>query len=384
MPRHQIMMVLVLGVAQSIVWASTYYLPAVLGQMIARDCSVSPVVFFAIVTGALIISAMMGPRVGAAVDNLGGRTVLSVSTIPTAIGLAILAIASDFYTLAAAWLLLGIGMGLGLYEAAAATLASMCGVNARQAIGYYTLMAAGSSSLGWLLTSWGTGIFGWRATCLVWAAVHIVVVAPLYLMLPSKPRVAPELKSTEVPSAVDRSGQVRQLALCFCASGIVITGVAAHLPRLLEVFGVSPSDAINAAALLGPAVILMRLLDVTIFRNTYPIRLASVASLLHPIGALALFAGMPTMIFPVLHGIAAGTLATARATVPLALFGTEGFGRRYGRLSRMIRLVSATGPLLFSVIIERFGPLALALSAALCVVASIAFLIAELQNNRGR
>ena len=157
--------VLALGTAQTIAWASSYYLPAILAAPIARDLDLAPTYVFGALSGALIISGLLGPRVGHAIDRFGGRSLLAISNFVFAAGLLMLSAAHNVAVLVAAWVLLGIGMGLGLYEAAFATLARIYGTGARRSITGITLIAGFASTIGWPLSTWLYDEFGWRATC---------------------------------------------------------------------------------------------------------------------------------------------------------------------------------------------------------------------------
>src|SRR6185312_2827344 len=120
-----------------------------------------------------------GPRVGRQIDRLGGRPVLSLSNLMLAAGLALLGLTHSIYVLVAAWLLLGIGMGYGLYDAAFGALGRIYGEAARGPITGITLMAGFASTVGWPLTALGLAHIGWRDTCLTWAAAHIVIGLPI-------------------------------------------------------------------------------------------------------------------------------------------------------------------------------------------------------------
>jgi len=65
-----------LGTAQTLAWASTYYLPAILAAPMARDLGVSIPTVFAAFSVALVISALVGPKAGSLIDRWGGRPVL--------------------------------------------------------------------------------------------------------------------------------------------------------------------------------------------------------------------------------------------------------------------------------------------------------------------
>ena len=121
---------------------------------------------------------MLFRSVGRTVDAIGGREVLAASNVILAAGLAVLASAHSPAILWLAWLVLGLGMGIGLYDTAFAALGRIYGVQARSAITGITLLAGFASTIGWPLTAWGASELGWRQTCLAWAVAHIVVGLP--------------------------------------------------------------------------------------------------------------------------------------------------------------------------------------------------------------
>src|SRR5687768_2752168 len=126
--------ILLLGTGQTLAWASSFYLPAILGDRIANDLGMPTTWFFAAFSAALLVSAVVGPRAGRTVDEIGGRGVLAISSVIFAVGLALLAFARSDVTLYLAWLILGLGMGIGLYDTAFAALGRIYGMEARSAI----------------------------------------------------------------------------------------------------------------------------------------------------------------------------------------------------------------------------------------------------------
>src|SRR3569833_2001321 len=96
-----------LGTAQTLAWASSYYLPAILADPIARDLGVSSNWIFAAFSASLVISALLGPRVGRQIDQFGGRQVLSVANLTLAAGLALLGLSYSIPLMVVAWLVLG-------------------------------------------------------------------------------------------------------------------------------------------------------------------------------------------------------------------------------------------------------------------------------------
>jgi MFS family permease len=130
-----------LGTTQNLAWGSSYYLPAILGDPIADRLGLSRTMVFGVFSGSLLLSAFLGPAVGRAIDNRGGRGVLVLSNVVLAAGLVVLALAQGVIGLAAAWAVLGVGMALGLYDSAFATLAGLYGRAARGPITGITLIA---------------------------------------------------------------------------------------------------------------------------------------------------------------------------------------------------------------------------------------------------
>ncbi len=112
MSGRQLPIILALGTTQTLAWASSYYLPAILADPIARDLGVSSNWIFAAFSASLVISALLGPRVGRQIDLVGGRSVLSASNLTLAAGLALLGATYSIPVLVIAWLLLGVGMGI--------------------------------------------------------------------------------------------------------------------------------------------------------------------------------------------------------------------------------------------------------------------------------
>lgn len=178
---------------------------------------------------------------------------LSISNVTLAIGLALLGSAHSIAALVAAWSMLGIGMGLGLYDAAFGALGRLYGDKARRAITGITLLAGFASTVGWPLSAWGLETIGWRNTCLVWAAAHILLCLPLNLIfLPQVDRAkAAAVAAVKPHIPIDRT--MFLLAVAFAAAWAVTGAMAAHLPRILESLGATSVQAVAAGAFIGPA-----------------------------------------------------------------------------------------------------------------------------------
>jgi MFS family permease len=379
--------VLKLGVAQTLAWASSYYLPAILATPIARDLGLGVPTVFAAFSCALVVSAILGPHAGQAIDRWGGRPVLCVSNLVFALGLLGLALVSGPVGLFAAWLLLGVGMGLGLYEAGFATLVRLYGSDSRGVITGITLIAGFASTVGWPLSSLGESLWGWRNTCLAWAALHLLIGLPLNWTLPkaTKLPIIPEPQATSTapaqtavladpPPARTKAESIRisvLLSIVFAVTWFTSTAMASHLPDLLMASGASLAAAVGVGALIGPAQVAGRVLEFGLLRHVHPLLSARLASLMHPLGAITLAVlGPPAAAaFAMLHGAGNGILTIAKGTLPLALFGPQGYGQRQGWLMVPARIAQAMAPWLFGVMLTLWGSGALWITAGLGAVA---------------
>ena len=302
---------------------------------------------------------------------------LTLSNLVLGAGLVLLGIAQGFVTLAVAWAALGVGMAMGLYDPAFATLTGLYGRAARGPITGITLIAGFASTVGWPLSAFLNAQFGWRSACLVWAAMHIVIGLPLNRLL--IPRAPPPARASEMPAETSPAprGAMVILSFVFAATWFVTGAMAAHLPRLLEIAGTTTTAAIAAAALVGPAQVAARLVEFGALRMVHPLVSARLAALLHPVAALMLGLFGPGAItaFAVLHGAGNGLLTIAKGTVPLAIFGPAGYGLRSGILGAPARATQAASPLLFGLLMDQMGMSVIAVSAGLSLSAFGALLL---------
>lgn len=375
---RQLPLILALGTTQTLAWASSYYLPAILADPIGRDLGVSSNWIFAAFSASLVIAALLGPRVGRQIDLFGGRQVLSASNLTLAAGLALLGLSYSIPVMLVAWLLLGVGMALGLYDAAFGALGRIYGDAARRSITGITLIAGFASTVGWPLTALGLEHIGWRNTCFAWAAAHIVIGLPInFLMLPlvkgAKATAAATVAKPHIP--IDRTMVL--LAFAFAAAWTVTGAMAAHLPRILEAAGATTLQAVSAGALIGPSQVVARIVEASFLSRYHPLLSTRLACLTHPIGAAVvfMFGGAAASAFAIFHGTGNGILTIARGTLPLAIFGPQNYGYRLGIIGAPARMAQAAAPLAFGLLIDVMGSRVLIVSSALSLAALLALFL---------
>jgi predicted MFS family arabinose efflux permease len=376
--RSRLRVVTTLGTAQTLAWASSYYLPAILADPIAKDLGISSNWFFAAFSASLVISGLLGPRVGRQIDLVGGRQVLCASNVLFAVGLTVLGMSSSPLMMSVSWLVLGIGMGLGLYDAAFGALGRIYGSDARGAITGITLIAGFASTVGWPLSSLGLEAFGWRETCFAWAAAHIAIGLPLNLMLPRTERAAAVDGSPTKPYVpIDRT--MVMLSFAFAAAWTVTSAMAGHLPRIVEAFGATPAQAVFAGMMIGPAQVAARVAEASVLGRYHPLVSTRLACLTHPIGTIVIgiFGGGAAAAFAPLHGAGNGILTIARGTLPLSIFGPENYAYRLGLIGAPSRIAQAVAPVAFGLLLEPLGRGVLVVSAGLSLAALVALFMVQ-------
>lgn len=356
----------VLGVTQILAWGSTYYLLAVLAQPIAGDTGWSLAWVVGGLSLGLLVAGLVSPRVGDGIQRHGGRPVLAASALLLAIGLAGLAAAPSLPVYIAAWLVLGAGMGAGLYDAAFATLGRLYQVRARTAIATLTLFGGFASTLCWPLSALLVSELGWRGTCLVYAAIHLGILLPLYLFaLPAEPKqlpaprpALPDRRRPRNPSPLPPGATAvfLLLAAAITLAAMISTVVSVHLLSLLQARDIALAAAVALGALVGPAQVGARAVEMLISRFHHPIWTKLASALFVAVGIGALWAGLPVVSAAlVFYGAGIGIESIARGTLPLALFGGERYAAIMGRIAMPSLIAQAAAPSLGALLMDRLG-----------------------------
>jgi hypothetical protein len=354
--------------------------PAILARPIASDLGVEPTFVYGALSAALVISGLLGPQVGHVIDRLGGRGVLCLSNVVLAVGLLLLAASQGRISLIAAWLVLGVGMGMGLYDAAFAALTRLYGTDARRSITGITLIAGFASTIGWPVSAFLEAHYGWRVACIVWAAVNLVLALPLNFSLPRVDRTLspPAASATAMPSGGrSETWAMIVIAYVFAATGFVSSGLSAMLPAILVQFGATSTAAVFAATLVGPAQVAARIVEAWWLSRYHPLASTQLATVMHPLGVVALALGGPLLapVFALAYGAGNGILTIARGTLPLAVFGPTGFGRRTGLLALPARATGAVAPLVIGLLLQYGGGAALVASSTANLSALLALVL---------
>lgn len=374
--------VLTLGVTQIVGFGTLYYAFSVVVPAMTVDLGISSTFAYAGFSAALLAGGFFAPVAGRLIDRLGARVVMAWGSVLAALSLVALSQVPGGAGLVAALLFAEMIAPLVLYDAAFAALAQAVGPQgARKAITQMTLLGGFASTVFWPVTLWLTEAWGWREAYLVYAALHLLVCLPLHLTLPrhapdrhdgpsEPPRFAP------LPREQHRRAMIF-LAISFTIAGAVFSAMTAQWVPVLMALGLGSGAAVAAGALMGPAQVGVRVLEMSFGGRYHPI-VTGIISLCLLVVAMALLALAPVglwsaMAFAVLFGLSQGLTSIVRGTVPLALFGPLGFASRLGVLAGLRMTFGALAPFALAAALAlvdaRLALLAAGIMAMLALVA---------------
>jgi MFS family permease len=347
---------IVLGINQTITWGTSFFLPAVIAKPVAVTLGASSVQVLGAFTWALLVTGVCSPRVGRWIDRHGGRGTIALSVAIVAAGQVLLAISPNLMCWYAAWTVMGVGMALGLYDPAFATVGVLLGKDAGPVITGITLFAGFASSIFWSLGTALIGSLGWRDLLLLYAALMIAVNLPMVLLLvPHKSPHEHVAAASALGHAQPRAGKlaIACLAGFFTLRWFITSGIAVNILLLLQGIGLTLGQAVFVAALIGPGQVVGRAIEWSIASRTGLLLRARVGALLFPLGAALLPIGgaIVPFVFAVLYGMSNGMLTINRGTLPLALFGPRGYATLLGWLAVPVLLAQATAPTLIAPVV---------------------------------
>lgn len=348
----RLVVITTLGLLQILAWGSSFYLLGVLAPAIAKDTGWPLAGVVGGLSIAFLIAGLVSPRVGRAIQKHGGRPVLAISSVVLAAGLALLAAAPAFPVYVAAWLVIGLGMGAGLYDPAFATLGRHYGPGARTMITAVTLFGGFASTVCWPLSAALLDHVGWRNTCWAYVALHVFIGLPAYLLL--LPRAPPETVAATGPSngvAIAELPRERHLGALVLLGGSLTIGaamlslVSMHLLTLLQERGYDMAAAVALGAIVGPSQVAARVGELAVGRRYHPVWTMLAGAVLVALGMLLLLLGWKiTALALIAYGAGNGISSIVRGTVPLVLFGPSRYAVLMGRLGLPILLAMAVAP----------------------------------------
>ncbi len=377
-----------LGATQIIGYGTLYYCLSILVPDIARDLAVSEQWVFGAFSAALLIGAFAAPLSGNVADKWGAGRVMAIGSIGSALTLVLTAISPGSVSFAVALTLMQVVSAGVLYSTAFTAIVQAGGRRGQTSIVHLTLIAGFASSLFWPLTTWLHASMSWREVLLLYAAMHVVVCLPVHAALARLTSGAVTAARTHgSPNETVRPPRNGTLIfvlmlLGFAVEGYALSAMLVHMVPLTQALGLGTAGLL-IASLFGPAQVASRLINLLFGGGLSQAWLAVIATVLMPIGIVVLLATTPwfpgAVIFAICMGLGSGLTSIVGGTLPLELFGRNGYGARLGWCTSAKQITSAVAPVAMSVSMAGLGvPTSLWVVTAAGLAGAVAFVMIAL------
>jgi predicted MFS family arabinose efflux permease len=262
------------------------------------------------------------------------------------------------------WGIVALGSPLSLYNASFTSLARMSGQNARRAIVLLTLIGGLASSIVWPVTAMLLTMLDWRSLVLAFGLVNILLCAPIHALLLDgrERRIDGAQLTAPVPAGLAPAAQstafLLMTVMLACVS-LVGNGWSMIAFPVLEGLGFAFSEAVLVASLVGLFQVLGRLGEMATAERHTALRTAQVSNMLFALSfvLLALSKGVLAggILFAAAYGVANGLNTIVKGTLTLALFGSQGYGERLGKVTLLPSVAATVAPVLGGIIVDRGG-----------------------------
>jgi MFS family permease len=357
-----------LGWAQVVSWGTLYYGFPLFVLPMQREFGWSLTLINGALSAGLLISGLCTYGVGTWIDRHGGRGLMTLGSLGTAVLLVVWSQLHSVVMFYAVWLLLGLCLSAILYEPAFMVLGRHFGSDARRAITTMTLIAGFASTLGIPLIETLLAHLPWRTVLLLLAALHIVICAPIHwLFVP--PRAAMTSHSAQPESdADDGRSLMRQrlrdpvlwgMVLWFTAYSVTAAGLVFQLVPSQKALGVASNTLLMAVALIGPAQVAGRVVMMWLGERADLRVLGALTTSLVPLAILILILGPPTLLslalFACVFGMANGITTILRGIAPGEWLGRQHLARTMGLIGAPMLVMTALAPLLTAAVWSTSG-----------------------------
>jgi len=370
-----------LGLTQIIGYGTLYYSFSILAPAMAADFHLSQEWVFAALSAALFAGSLFAPLAGRWADRYGAGRVMTFGSAAAAAALTLCALAPERVSFVVALLAMELASCLVFYSFAFVALVQLGGPNPQRSIVHLTLIAGFASTLFWPITSTLHASLTWREVYFVFAALNLLICLPVHAWLMHVTRergesgnpvgAPPAPVEAGLPLTPSARKAVFLLMLAgFALEGFVLSAVLIHMVPLTAALGLGTAG-LAVATLFGPAQVASRLVNMLFGGRLPQTHLAVIAAGFLTLGLAVLVATTPWlpggMLFVVLFGLGSGLTSIVSGTLPLELFGREGYGARLGWVSAARQFTSAFAPFALAFMMAR-----LPVADALWVAAAIA------------
>jgi hypothetical protein len=144
----------------------------------------------------------------------------------------------------------------------------------------------------------------------------------------------------------------------FALESFVNAALLVHMVPVLSGLGLG-AMAVVVGTLFGPSQVLSRFTNMVFGGGLSQLTLALISAVLLPAALFILIVTAPSvpgaLAFAVVFGLGSGLSSIVQGTLPLALFGSEGYGKRQGQVLSIRLIISSTAPFVLALMMENIG-----------------------------
>lgn len=391
-------MIWALGWAQVVSWGTLYYGFPLFVLPMQREFGWSLTLMNGALSAGLLISGLCTYGVGAWIDRFGGRGLMTLGSVGTAVLLVAWSQVHSVAMLYGVWLLLGVCLAAILYEPAFMVIGRHFGSDARHAITTLTLIAGFASTVGVPLIETLLVHLPWRSVLLLLAALHAVICVPIHWwFVPPHHTAETHIAQFDNDDANARRVMRQRLrdpvlwgmALWFTAYSATGAGLVFQLVPSQKALGVSSATLLTAVALIGPAQVAGRVVMMWLGERADLRVLGALTTSLVPLSILILILGPPTLpalaLFACVFGMANGVTTILRGIAPGEWLGREHLARTMGLIGTPMLVMTALTPLLTAAVWSASGSVHIMQWAvfAIALCGALGFWFAVLMQGRG-
>lgn len=356
-----------LGITQIVAYGTLYYSFSILAPQMARDFSLSSEWIFGALSVALLIGGLSAPLLGRLIDKFGAGQIMTLGSLFAATALAICSLSSDRGAFILSLTLIEVTANLVQYGAAFALLVQIKPAVAQRSITYLTLIAGFASTIFWPITASLQQHITWQQIYIIFAGMNLIICLPIHFMITRSVKVSMRKRVNGTSAKSHKVGSLTQknrrrgflfLLVGLSLQALVSSAILVHMVPLLSSLSLGATAAI-IGSLFGPSQVASRLINMFYGRNITPIMLAAISAGLISLSVCVLIIGEPTIIsavaFACLFGLGNGLFSIVSGTLPLALFGSVGYGSLQGKIMSGRLIVSAAAPFALAMAMSTIG-----------------------------
>jgi len=387
--------VLGLGITTTIGYGTLFYSFTIMSGQFENEFGWSKSFLFGIFSLGILLGGFLAPIVGKLLDHHGARIIMTIGSFLCFFGLYSISFIQNEWQYITSIIFLEVVSTLVLYESAFVAFSQLAGDKARTPITQITLIAGFASTIFWPLISYLLTIMSWREVYITLGLFHIFIAMPIHFFV-LKPNLlinnASEKKLLDnLPDTLHIKGKKQKeaklfLIMIFSLIAIPVTVMQTHFMGLLAEFGFEMATAVILGTIIGPAQVVARVVEIIFAKQITPLQSGFYSILVLCVGLLALiFSGYNyvfALLFVILYGAGQGLIAIIRGSVPLYLFGKDGYGKITGDINLYRNIVVATIPFGFAVVMDIFGAYTAVLILIIVSIISLILLYILIQKTK--